>query len=112
MNIPRPLKVLVLLGTLWLPLYMIFFMVMVGSMSMIDFDLLWKLHLGTMAISAGTLIFYIAHLFKTPRVPDAKKALWAIALFCGGPIAMPIYFFTHVWPEPAPLPEIVPPRMA
>lgn len=110
MNIPKPLKIALLLVTLWIPLYMIGFMFMVGSMSMIDFDLLWKLHMGTMAATAVATLVYVVHVFKTPRLTDGKKALWGIALFCGGPIAMPIYFFTHVWPEAPAWPEVVPPR--
>jgi hypothetical protein len=107
MNIPKPLKIFLLLLTLWVPLYMIGFMFMIGSMSMIDFDLLWKLHLGTMATMAVTTVVYIVHLFKTRSVAPEKKALWGIALFCGAPIAMPIYFFTHVWPEAPAWPEVV-----
>ena len=110
MNIPKPLKIALLLITLWIPLYMVGFMFMVGTMSMIDFDLLMTLHLGTMAAMAITTLFYVVHLFKTRSVPDGKKALWGLALFCGGPIAMPIYFFNHVWPEAAAWPEIVEPR--
>jgi hypothetical protein len=111
MNIPKPLKVALLLLTLWIPLYMIGFMFMVGSMTLVDFDLLWKLHTGTMAASFITMIVYIVHLFKTRRVPNDKKALWGLALFCGAPIAMPIYFFAHVWPEPDAMPEIVSPTL-
>jgi len=110
MNIPKPLKVGLLLLTLWIPLYIVGFMFMVGSMTMIDFDLLWKLHLCTMGAMVVTMVIYIVHLFKTRSVPVEKKALWGVALFCGGPIAMPIYFFTHVWPEAPAWPEVVAPR--
>ena len=109
MNIPKPLKIALLLITLWIPLYMMAFMFMVGTMSMIDFDLLMTLHLGTMGAMAVTMLVYVVHLFKTSRIPDGKKALWGLALFCGSPIAMPIYFFAHVWPETPAWPEVVAP---
>jgi len=35
-------------------------------------------------------VIYIVHLFKTDRVPNNKKALWAVVLFLGSMIAMPI----------------------
>jgi hypothetical protein len=62
------------------------------------FDLIFRVHVGTMAIQALLMIVYIVHLFRTSHVERDKRALWGIALFCGAPIAMPIYWFTHVWP--------------
>jgi len=107
MNIPKPLKVALLLLTLWIPLYMVGFMFMVGSMTLVDFDLLWKLHMGTMLAMLATGVTYVVHLFKTTRIDPMKKILWALALFFGAPIAMPIYFFAHVWPEPDAMPDVV-----
>jgi hypothetical protein len=111
MNFSKPLKVALLLLTLWIPLYMIGFMFMIGSMAMVDFDLLWKLHIGTMAATVVAMLVYVVHLFKTRRIDPMKKILWALALWCGAPIAMPIYFFAHVWPEPDAMPEVVLPTL-
>lgn len=105
MNILKPLKVVLLVLMLWLPAYTVGFMFMIASMSMIDFDVLWKLHLFTMATTVVVTTVTLIHLFKTPRLDSGKKALWGITLFCAAPIALPIYFFAHMWPEATPMPE-------
>jgi hypothetical protein len=102
MNIPRSLKVLLLGLTIWQPVYIVAFMaiVMMGTVGSLEsLQTLMTVHMATMVASIGLLIFYIVHLFKAPSIPSDKRALWGIALFMGAPIAMPIYFFTHVWPE-------------
>jgi hypothetical protein len=100
MTLSRPIKILLLAMTLWVPIYMIAFMAMMFSPLMIEnFDVLFRVHVGTMAIQALLLLVYIVHLFKSSHVERDKRALWGISLFCGAPIAMPIYWFTHIWPE-------------
>ena len=44
-------------------------------------------------------LFYIVFLFKTDRVPQDKKALWAAVLFLGNMLAMPVFFYLYVWPD-------------
>ncbi len=61
------------------------------------FDLLFRLHLGTMALMVGLLAIYIAYLFKTEHVPKDKKVLWAVVLFMGNIFAMPVFWFLYVW---------------
>lgn len=104
MKIPQSLKVLVLGLTLWQPIYIVTFLVMVMTGSMMgseaSFQTLMAVHMATMVASIALLVFYIVHLFKAPSIPGDKRVLWGLALFMGAPIAMPIYFFAHVWPEP------------
>ena len=99
MTLSKPIKILLLALTLWVPVYMIAFMAMTFSMNVPDFDLLFRVHMATMGIQAVLMLVYIVHLFKTPRVERDKRALWGITLFCAAPIAMPIYWFTHIWPD-------------
>jgi hypothetical protein len=100
MKLSRPIKLLVGAATLWLPLYMIAFFVLIGtrSMTFVDFDTLWNVHMATTLLSVGVLVFYVVHLFKVP-LPTDQKLMWALTLFFLGPLAMPFYFFKHVWPE-------------
>jgi len=103
MYLPRPLKLLLFALTVWLPLYMVAFvaLIMVGApRSEAGFQTLMLVHGATMIVEVGLMIFYIVHVFKARTVASDKRALWGIALFCGAPIAMPVYFFAHVWPEP------------
>ncbi len=63
-----------------------------------DFDRLFRLHMLVMALVLALLAFYIVHLFLTPRVPSDKKALWAVVLFLGNLLAMPVYWYLYIWP--------------
>lgn len=107
MTLSQPVKLF--LGALGLLpiIYMIFFFVSIGSSvgsrngAPDDFELLFRLHLATMALIFAQLIFYIIYLFRTQRVPQGKKALWAVVLFMGNMIAIPIFWFLYVWCEPS-----------
>ena len=46
------------------------------------------------------LFIYIRDVFKNDKVAQDKKALWAVVLFMGGVIAMPIYWYFYIWKEP------------
>jgi predicted membrane channel-forming protein YqfA (hemolysin III family) len=50
----------------------------------------------------GLFVLYLVHLFKTDRVKQERKALWGVVLFLGGIVAMLVYWFMYVWPEPEP----------
>jgi len=103
LNIPKPVKALLLILTLWLPLYMIGFIVMIVCRAMpTNFDTLLLVHALTMLVSVVLLVFYVVHLFRTDHVPRDQKALWGVALFLGSAIAMLIYWFVHVWPDARP----------
>ncbi|NLG84554.1 MAG: hypothetical protein GX493_08130 [Firmicutes bacterium] len=43
---------------------------------------------------------YIVNVFNTDLVDKDKKALWAVVLFFGNIIAMPIYWYLYIWREP------------
>ncbi|MCE9556131.1 MAG: hypothetical protein K8T91_22510 [Planctomycetes bacterium] len=72
------------------------------------FWIIFPLHFFTMCEIAVLLVIYIRHVFKTDRVPQDKKALWAVVLFLGNMIAMPIYWYLYIWREERP-PHATPP---
>lgn len=63
------------------------------------FKVLIGLHFLTVLWGIGLLVIYIVHLFKTDRVPNDKKALWAVVLFFGNMLAMPVYWYFYIWPD-------------
>jgi len=65
----------------------------------VAFVALFAAHLVTMMLMFGLNVFYIVFLFKTDRVPQDKKALWAAVLFLGNMLAMPVFFYLYVWPD-------------
>jgi len=112
MRIPRPLALLIGLLTVWPIIYIVGFMVVVFGAVMRAtstlqpglfprFDLLMAMHLGTMAVMAWLMVFYLVHVFRNPALGD-KRVLWAVVLFMGSFIAMPVYWFLYVWRQRGP----------
>jgi hypothetical protein len=64
-----------------------------------DFNTIFRLHMMAMALILLLMAFYIVHLFRTDRVPNDKKALWAVVLFLGSLLAMPVYWYLYIWPK-------------
>jgi hypothetical protein len=56
-------------------------------------------HLLTMLLILALTVFYIINIFRNDRVEKDKKALWAIVIFMGNAIAMPIYWYLYIWKE-------------
>lgn len=65
------------------------------------FPVVFIMHFGVMLLCFALLAFYIFYLFKSDRVPQDKKALWAVVLFLGSFLAMPIFWYLYVWREPS-----------
>jgi len=109
-------KILIGLATIWPLIYMFIFFgfVLIAVLTTsqhapgkfdaedgfpISFAWLFGLHILTMIWIMGLLIFYIVNVFKNERVEKDKKVLWAIVLFMGGIIAMPVYWYLYIWKE-------------
>lgn len=105
----------VVLGVLtaWPFFYMILFMCMVLGMMMSGLSgertsseppiillIIVPLHLLTMLEMFALLVIYIVHVFKTDRISQEQKALWAVVLFLGSMIAMPVYWYLYIWKKP------------
>ena len=121
MPISKPMKLLVGALSGWPVLYLFLFMGFAvttvfwmgraggqggeqpGGMP-IAFGLLFAAHFGTILLVFVLLVFYVVYLFKTDRVPQEKKALWAVVLFLGNMAAMPVFFYIYVWPDEWPEP--------
>lgn len=63
--------------------------------------LILPLHLLTMLLVMALMVFYIVNVFKNNRVDKDKKVLWAVVLFLGTMIAMPIYWYLYIWKDHA-----------
>lgn len=111
----KPAKVALGVATLWPVVYVFLFMAFfvsaiffgpgpaeTGSGAQPLMALFVGVHLLTMALILGLTIFYIVNIFRNERVEKDKKALWAIVIFMGSAIAMPIYWYLYIWKEAAP----------
>jgi hypothetical protein len=74
----------------------------------ISFFIVFALHLCMILLSFALLAFYIVHLFLTNAVNNDKKALWAVVLFFGSFIAMPVYWYLYLWRPITKTPVVIP----
>src|SRR3989338_7739241 len=104
-------KIILGIATLWPIVYIFLFIIATFGMIFIPtvngesenfaiaFSIIFALHLLTMFLIFAFLIVYIRNVFKNNSVPSEKKALWAVVLFLGNMIAMPIYFYLYIWKD-------------
>ena len=85
-------KLLLLIPTLWLTVYM--------SGFLIDVDLGNIVNWATSGLFVLLVLVYIGHVWRNRSftLTGAKRVLWTLAFLAFGPIAMPIYFVINVLP--------------
>ena len=106
-------KILLGLATLWPFVYMILFFIFVFSSILFMpsqpgeqsgppffFVVFIALHLLTMLWIMALTVFYMVNVFRNDRVDKDKKVLWAVVIFMGSIIAMPIYWYLYIWRVP------------
>ena len=104
-------KILLGLATLWPFAYLALFFIFILSSFFflsagpeadpVSFRIIFLVHLLTMLWILALTVFYIVNVFRNERVDKDKKVLWAVVLFMGNIIAMPIYWYLYIWKEPA-----------
>src|SRR5687768_15443143 len=106
MKLSKSAKILLAIATILPLIYMALFFASFALMAAVgpeknpifnNFGIFMVIHLGVILLMFALLAFYIVFLFKTNAVKTELKALWAVVLFFGGPIAMPIYWYLYVW---------------
>ncbi len=105
-------KLLLGIATLWPIVYMFIFFIFIFSTMFFRpdpgtgnglpamFALIFGLHILTILLIMGLTVFYIVDVFRNNRVDKDKKALWAIVIFLGNLIGMPIYWYLYIWKDP------------
>jgi hypothetical protein len=64
----------------------------------VSFLIIFPLHALTMLASMGLLVVYVLHALQNNKLDQNTKHMWAILLFVGNFIAMPIYFYKCILP--------------
>jgi hypothetical protein len=89
----------------WPPVYLIAFFGFVaysiasGVQPRSDAGVLPLMHIGTILLTFVLTAFYVVFLFRTDRVPNDKKALWAAVLLLGAMVSMPVFWYFYVRPK-------------
>jgi hypothetical protein len=111
-NMKKAGKLLLGLATVWPIIYFFIFLILIFSTLLFGFEpgpdgrapnmIAWilPLHLLTILVILGLTVFYIVDVFRNKRVEKDKKALWAIVIFLGNMIGMPIYWYLYIWKDP------------
>src|SRR6185436_1345417 len=101
-------KLLLAGATVWPFFYMVFFFAFVMLMMFLNttggeppvwFFIIFPLHFLTILLIFALTVFYVVNVFRNDRVAKDMKVLWAVVLFMGGIIAMPIYWYLYIWRE-------------
>lgn len=100
-------KIILGIATLWSILYFFIFFLffidqflrLIGMPFESVFQVIFVAHISTMAWTAVLLFIYIKNVFKNPNVPSDKRTLWAVVLFFGHMVSMPIYWYLYIWRE-------------
>jgi hypothetical protein len=62
-----------------------------------SFMFLFVMHFAVIILTWCLIGFYIYYLFKTDHVKQDQKALWAVLLFLGNMLAMPVFWYLYIW---------------
>ena len=63
------------------------------------FDHLFRIHMISTAISMLLIVGFVVYLFRTTRVPQPKKALWAVVLLMAGVFGIPVFWWIYIRPS-------------
>jgi hypothetical protein len=115
----KPVKIALGMATLWPLVYILLFFGFVFYLILLvplhpngevrppsGMIVIFLLHGLTILWNFVLLTIYICNLFHNNSVDNDKKALWAVVLFLGNMIAMPIYWYLYVWREANPQPQL------
>ena len=120
MNITKPYKVLLGIGTIWYALYPLLFIavwfMMVFGMGfmplfagagdssgpsapffMFPFFSIFPVHICTMFIGFGLMIFYLIHVIRNTKADETVRIILGVGCFFLPFIAMPIYYYLYIW---------------
>jgi hypothetical protein len=116
----KTVKILLGIATLWPIMYMFlflaFFLYMFTTFAVAAhhphaagppdmYFLIFPVHILTIFWIFALTAIYVVNIFKNDRVSKETKALWAVVIFLGNMLAMPVYWYLFIWREPPVLPK-------
>jgi len=66
---------------------------------LLSFAFVFVVQIVTTLLILVLVAVYVVHLFTTDRVPQEKKALWAVVLLAANAFAMPAYWYIYIRPR-------------
>ncbi len=119
MQLNKPIKILIGLGTLWIVLYPILFIAVWLTMFipfilsanntetstpffMGPFFALFPLQCFTILLQFGLMAFYLIHVIKNTKASETIRIILGIGSFFLPYIALPVYYYLFIWRETPP----------
>lgn len=119
MQISKPIRILIGLGTLWYALYPLlflavwlfmfssFFLPITFEQSgapffMLPFFAIFPVHLFTMLLGFVLMAFYLIHVIKNRRGSETIRIILGMGCFFMPFIAMPVYYYIFIWRDELP----------
>lgn len=119
MNISRPFKVLIGIGTLWFAIYPFLFvggiLLSMGILPLLAdrsnspepymfslFGLIFPIHLCTIFLGFGLMVFYLIHIIKNTKADETIRIILGVGNYFLPFIAMPIYYYLYIWLDSPP----------
>lgn len=125
MTLGKPVKILIGIATFWYALYLlltfigivlffgyVFVSLMAGGESMaslprllreiLSLEFMLPIHLCSLILEIGLLIFYLIHTIKNTKASDAMRIALGLGHLFLPFVAMPIYYYLYIWRETPP----------
>jgi len=62
-----------------------------------SFNVFLSVCMGIGAFSVSLLAYFLVFIFRSPRVRNEHKALWAIVLFMSNGLGFPVFWYVYFW---------------
>ncbi len=125
MTISKPVRILIGIMTVWYAIYLIltligililvgvvFVALMQGGESIsnlrqllrqiLSLDMMLPVHLCSLLLEVGLLVFYLVHTIKNTKASDAMRIVLGLGHIFLPFVAMPIYYYLYIWRENPP----------
>lgn len=125
MTFNKPVKILVGIATFWYALYLlltivsivllfgyVFVALLVGGESVsnlrglltqiLSLELMLPIHLCSLSLEVGLLIFYLVHTIKNTKASDSMRIVLGLGHLFLPFVAMPVYYYLYIWREKPP----------
>ncbi|MFZ1699860.1 MAG: hypothetical protein WBO10_15540 [Pyrinomonadaceae bacterium] len=118
MELSKTQKILLGIASGWPIVYMFLFVAFIFGMVALSsgnpgggletifaggFVILIVLHLITIFLTLGLMIFYIIHAVKNTRLDSNMRIIWILVFFFGGMLGLPVYWYLQIWKAPEPV---------
>ena len=125
MSLSKPIRILVGIATLWYSLtllitllgiliflgYIIVALMMGGEAALnlrtllrqiLSFELMLPIHLCSLFLEIGLLVFYLIHTIKNSKASDLMRIALGLGHLFLPFLAMPVYYYLYIWRERPP----------